>query len=182
MPYLSITDELIFLIYFLYFINCIRIIDKDVILLIYNYKKVNINTHNYFKIDQQKVAYLNPLKFYMPTFVVNKRESNILKEIVLYSKKLRKLLPIAILLWAVILLLLPLSLYFKQELLLVITLGLLYLFILVLSIVIWINKDEYKITKKRVLMLIFDYFLAPPFAINVIRDLSLKSNIKKKYG
>ncbi len=157
-------------------------IDKEAILLIYNYKKVNINLNNYLKIDQQKVAYLNPLKFYVPTFVVDKKDKKVLKKIEFYSLKLRKLLPIVALLWVTILVLLPLSLYLMQELFVVISLAVLYLSIVLLSILMWINREKYQITKKRALILIFDYFLAPPFAINAIRDLSLKYNIKRKDG
>ena len=180
---MSIADELIFLIYFLYLINCIRIIDKEAILLIYNYKKATLNLPNrHLQIDQQRIAYLNPLRFYMPTFIVDKKDSKILKEVKSYSSKLRKLLPIVILLWILVLVLLPLSLYLKQELFIVISLAVLYLSLLILSIVIWINKRDYQITKKIALMLIFDYFIAPPFAINAIRDLSLKYKIKREDG
>lgn len=176
---MPISQELIFLIYFLYLINCVRIIDKDAVLLIYNYKKVIIDFPNkYLQIDKQQIAYLNPLKFYMPTFTVNKKDNKILKEIKFYSVKLRKLLPIVTLIWIDILALLPLSLYLGQELFTVISSAALYLFILLLSIIVWTNRGEYQISKKEASILILDYFLAPPFAINALRDLSLK----KKYG
>jgi len=57
---MSTKEQFIILIYGLYFIRCIKIINKNDILLIYNYKKINIDfPSEYFCTEQQSFIYLN---------------------------------------------------------------------------------------------------------------------------
>ncbi len=171
--------KFIVLIYVLYFIRCIKTIDKDNILLVYNYKKIAINfPMKYFQDKKESFVYLNPFKFYMPTYKIpNKTKENekkiMIKKIKAFSAKLYKILPNVIMIWVVTLVLLPFSLYFMHEQMLVWLLIILYLLILILSITLWINKEKYQITKKQYISLLVDYYLCPPFAANSIRDISL---------
>lgn len=172
-------EQFIIIIYGLYFIRCIKIIDKDNILLIYNYKRITVKFPiKYFQIESQSFVYLDLFKFYMPTYKIdNKAQGHknkiLIKKIKIYSMKLCKILPNIIIIWVVVLVLLPLSLYFMYETFLIFSLIILYISILMLSIILWKNKEEYQITKKQYFSLLLDYFLCPPFAANTIRDLSL---------
>jgi hypothetical protein len=56
--------------------------------------------------------------------------------------------------------------------------GMLYLGILVLLIVLWRYRSHFQLSKKELLSLGFEYVICPPFALNVIRRLSLKIKIE----
>jgi len=172
-------EYFIILIYGLYLIRCIKTIDKDSILLIYNYQKITVSFPiKYFQIERQSFVYLNLFKFYMPTYRINEETQGnknklVRKKIRIYSERLCKILPNIIIIWFIVVILLPISLYFMYESILIFLLIVLYISILVLSIMLWKNKEKYQITKKQYIFLLFDYYLCPPFAANTIRDLSL---------
>jgi len=114
----------------------------------------------------------------MPTYRINEETQGnknklVRKKIRIYSERLCKILPNIIIIWFIVVILLPISLYFMYESILIFLLIVLYISILVLSIMLWKNKEKYQITKKQYIFLLFDYYLCPPFAANTIRDLSL---------
>jgi hypothetical protein len=56
--------------------------------------------------------------------------------------------------------------------------GMLYLGILILLLVLWRYRSHFQLSKKEVLSLGFEYVICPPFALNIIRRLSLKIKIE----
>ena len=171
-------EQFVFLIYILYLIRFIKVVNKSNLLLTYNYKKVIVSFPlDFFNIDGQKVIYLNPFKFFIPSYNIDKNKVGnqnikLLKRTKLYSQKLCKILPIVVTLWIILLIFLPISLYFVYQLYIIYLIALIYAIISILCIVIWIYRKEFRVSKKVYFSLLFDYFLCPPFAINAMRDLS----------
>lgn len=56
--------------------------------------------------------------------------------------------------------------------------GMLYLGILTLLLVLWRYRSHFQLSKKELFSLGFEYVICPPFALNVIRRLSLKIKIE----
>jgi len=180
---MSSEEYFIALIYGLYLIRCIKIIDNNSsILLTYDYKKIIISFPiKYSQVTGQSFAFLNLFKFYAPIYKIDSKTQEyknkiLIKKIKAYSIKLKKILPIVIVIWIISFILLPLSLYFMHELILISLSIALYTFILILCIVLWKDKKKFRITKRQCISLSLDYLLCPPFAANTIRDLSINYN------
>ena len=56
--------------------------------------------------------------------------------------------------------------------------GMLYLGILILLVVLWRYRSHFQLSKTELFSTTFEYLLCPPFALNVVRRLSLKTKIE----
>ena len=56
--------------------------------------------------------------------------------------------------------------------------GMLYVGILILLLVLWRYRSHFQLSTKELLSTAFEYLICPPFALNVIRRLSLKTKIE----
>lgn len=56
--------------------------------------------------------------------------------------------------------------------------GMIYVGILVLLIVLWRYRSHFQLSNKELLSTAFEYLICPPFALNIIRRLSLKIQIE----
>jgi len=174
------TNEyyIIFLIYGLYFIRTIKIIDTNNLLLVYNCKNLTVSFPiGYLQFEDKSFIFLNIFHFYMPTYQINTKYQahnnyTLKNKLKLYSTRLYKILPNIIIIWVISFIILPISLYFMHQFFLIFAFILLYLSILILCINLWLHKKSYQLDNKQYISLIIDYILCPPFAINTIRDIS----------
>jgi hypothetical protein len=57
--------------------------------------------------------------------------------------------------------------------------SLIYLNVLLIILVLWLNHESFQLSNRAFALLAFDFLICPPFALNVIRRLSLRAPVQE---
>lgn len=96
------------------------------------------------------------------------------------EKTLTAFVPLVFSLFAASYVFLPLALFGKGgDLLVLITFFLVYMNVIFILSLLWFKRGEFNLNNGEFLSTAFDFLICPPFALNVIRRLSLRLDVKE---
>jgi hypothetical protein len=76
--------------------------------------------------------------------------------------------------------LLPIAMFGKGgDFLILMTFFLIYAHVILIVILLWLKREQIGLTNKEFFAIAFDFFICPPFALNVVRRLSLRLSVKE---
>ena len=183
--FLSYENQLIAIIYILYFYKCVLFVSVDEPIIEYNSKQFKlIFAIDKIKLGKKYLLFINPLLFFRPIFHIKldgkventyKYSRKFIKKNRLVITLLKKIIPIVFVIWILLLIVLPISLLYIHEGFILLSGLLLYISIILLLLQIWIMRKQLKISNKQFTEILFEYILCPPFSINAIRDISIST-------